>query len=239
MWHTSRGDRTLSGDEAALISRAIAEMITALGMRVHEDFEEFATDCISGIGIYDACTPSQRIGLLHQVANYLLCDTETALPLNALTDATVAAVFAEIRDQVVIEIKLGHQDPVPTIERPETERLSRPTWRQMVLSAHLNCFDQRYEQEEGVEEAWFPEINCEESRVWEGLINELSELILWDRDFELAETFLDLDPNISKHRRRLLGIDDHYFSAVPQDLEADSVFQVLEETYHLVRTKPR
>lgn len=239
MWHTSRGDRTLTGAEAALVCRAIDEMVSALAMHVHEDFEERASDCGSGILIYDACTPSQRITMLHQVASFLLHETSHALPLNALIDATVAAIFVEIRDQVAIEIGLGNQ--VASTGDSLTDDLvsNLPSWREMVLAVHLDCFDQRYESDEFDQDELVLDPECDELFSWEVLVTELSELILWDRDFEMAESFLDMDPSVSKHRRRLLGIDEHYFSAVPVDADADSIFALVEETRGFVRSKPR
>ena len=201
-------------------------MVSALVVRVHDDFEEVAGDCSSGITIYDSCTLTQRIGLLHQVAVALLTADQEPPRLNALTDATVAAIFVEVRDQVAIEIRLGNQ-----------EDGSDPyAWRKMVQAAHLNCFDLRSDLDET---DLIPSPDCGELSVWEGLINDLSELILWDRDFEMADSFLDLDPGVSQHRRRLLGIDDHYFCTVPSDPNPDSVFDLVCTTQQLVRSKPR
>ena len=231
MWHTSRGDRVIVGEESALICRAIDEMVSALVMRVHDDFEEVAGDCSSGITIYDSCTLTQRIGLLHQVAVALLTADQEPPRLNALTDATVAAIFVEVRDQVAIEIRLGNQ-----------EDDSDPyAWRKMVQAAHLNYFNLRsdFDDADLDETDLIPSPDCGELSVWEGLVNDLSELILWDRDFEMADSFLDLDPGVSQHRRRLLGIDDHYFCTVPSDPNPDSVFDLVCPTQQLVRSKPR
>ena len=244
MWHTSRGDRTLVGDEAALIGRAIDELVSALVMRIHDDFEEEASDCSTGISVYDSCTASQRIALLHQVASFLLCETTEPLPLTALTDATVAALFVEVRDQVAIEIRLGRQPR--TVSPRELDKTTQTSdqhppesWRELVLLAHQACFDCRYDCVDADDEVVVFDQECAELPEWELLINELSESILWDRDFELAEGFLDLDPGVSKHRRRLLGIDDHYFSAVPNDPDTDSVFDLADQAYRITRAKPR
>ena len=239
MWHTSRGDRTLIGDEAALICRAIDEMVSALVMYVHEDFEERATDCDSGIVIYDTCTPSQRIAMLHQVSAFLLRETEDALPLNALMDATVAAIFVEIRDQVAIEIDLGNKLDVLFSVKGDSAVTQRCSWREMVRTVHLRCFDQQYDLEYQGDQEDIPDSQCEELFRWERLITDLSELSLWDRDFELAESFLDLDPGVSEHRRRLLGIDEHYFSAVPGEIDCRTVFSLAEQTRKLIRSIPR
>ncbi len=130
MWHTSRGDRTLDGHEAVLVSKAIDVMVGALLVHIDEEFEDSAPDCETGIAIYDMCTPSQRIGLLHEVAKYLLTSTDEPLALSALTDATVAAIFVEIRDQIAIEIEFAasHEDS------------GQPQWREMVLAAHRSIY---------------------------------------------------------------------------------------------------
>ena len=90
MWHTSRGDRTLRGEEALLVQTSIETMVDALLVRIDEDA---GADCESGVAVYDAFSASQRIGLLHDVAKYLLTDTETTLPLSAPLEATIAAVW--------------------------------------------------------------------------------------------------------------------------------------------------
>ena len=228
MWHTSRGDRTLGGKEAILICRAVDEMVLALLMHIHDEFEEEANDCSSGIPIYDACSPSQRIGLLNKVALHLLTETTDVLPLTALVDATIAAVFVEVRDQVAIEIGLTDN----------SDQGDPFFWRRMVLESHRSSIDERPNTEDE-EQSALPLLDSDQLEAWEKSIDELADLILWDRDFEMADTFMDLDPKVSKHRRRLLGIDDHYFSAVANDPYPDMVFQLASETRKLVRAKPR
>ena len=100
MWHTSKGDRTLRGEEAALVGTAIDTMIDALLIHVDDSTDEafdameddsFAAECQSGIAVYDSLSPCQRVGLLHDVARHLPTRTESTLPLSATTEATVAA----------------------------------------------------------------------------------------------------------------------------------------------------
>ncbi len=228
MWHTSRGDRTLQGQEAALVSRAIEVMVAALLMHVDEDFEEDAPDCESGIAIYDRCRPSQRLGLLHQVAHFLLTETDCSLPLSALTDATVAAIFVEVRDQIAIEIGFA----------PDRQNEGEASWREMVLAAHRSVFSNRLDEDDGLLDG--PLLAASEDlAAWEAMVNELCDSVLWDRDFEMAESFLDVDPGVSRHRRRLLGIDDDYFTAVAPDPRLGEVLVLASRTRDIVRRKPR
>ena len=232
MWHTSRGDRTLDGHEAVLVSKAIDVMVGALLVHIDEEFEDSAPDCETGIAIYDMCTPSQRIGLLHEVAKYLLTSTDEPLALSALTDATVAAIFVEIRDQIAIEIEFAasHEDS------------GQPQWREMVLAAHRSIYSSNCEEfYGGVYGSSVGEFDAssDDLRRWETRVDELVDSILWDRDFEMAEGFLDIDPGVSRQRRRLLGIDDEYFTSVAPDPRPEQAYQLASRTRDIVRTKPR
>jgi hypothetical protein len=228
MWHTSRGDRTLAGQEALLISGAIEIMVAALLDHLDEDLDDTAPDCETGIVVYDHCTPAQRIALLHQTARYLLTETDEVLPLSALTDATVAAIFVEIRDQLAIEIGFaadGGED-------------SQQTWRRRVWAAHQSVFDDcREDEAEELPINFGPE--SEDLSCWEQLVSELADSILWDRDFEMADGFLDADPGVSQQRRRLLGIDDSYFMAVAPDPHPEEAMRLASRTRDIVRSKPR
>lgn len=237
MWHTSRGDRTLRGAEAVLVGTAIETMIDALLVHIDDAFEDpMAADCQSGIAVYDLLSATQRVGLLHDVAEHLLTQTESAMPLSAMVEATVAAVYVEIRDQVAIEIDL-----FPADASDEQQR----TWRGLVLAAYEEVFQTRRlrefdsEQEQVDDAADVPHETSIDITRWEKLIHNLTDAILWDRDFEMAEGFLDADPGVSRHRRRLLGIDEDYFTRVAPDPRPEEVLRLAEETRDIVRAKPR
>lgn len=243
MWHTSRGDRTLRGQEAALIRAAIDTMIDALMDHVDDEFEEAsATGYESGIAVFDAVSASQQIGLLYDVATHLLTDTKTALALTAALEATVAAIFVEARDQVAIEIDFHSCTP---------HSESESTWREMVLAAYRSVFAGATEEANTIggarhdeladneSHAELPDELCTDIHVWERLVDGLTDAILWDRDFEMAESFLDVDPGVSHHRRRLLGIEDDYFTSVAPDPRPGEVFGLVSRTRDIVRAKPR
>ncbi|TWU38451.1 hypothetical protein [Novipirellula artificiosorum] len=237
MWHTSRGDRTLRASEASLVSLAIDTMIDAL--LVHLDDEDdvaIAPECQSGIAVYDSLTVSQRVGLLHDVARYLLTDTKTTFPLSATTEAAVAAIFIEVRDQVAIEIDLY----------PENAKNGLPsealTWRLHVLEAHHALSrEPAIDDREAIfddESVVLPQVDSADLELWEGLIEKLTDAVLWDRDFELADSFLDVDPGVSHQRRRLLGIDNDYFTYVAPDPRPEQVMRLVWNTRDIIRAKP-
>lgn len=235
MWHTSRGDRTLRGREARLVAQAVDTMVDALLMHVDDELHsDGARVCQSGIAVFDALTPSQRIGLLYDVTRHLLTDTDSTLALSATTEAAVAAIFIEVRDQVAIEIDL-FPDGLP--EQTAWEQAD-PSWRLLVLEACQDVFGCKGADTED-SEFDLPDGNCKDMSQWEDLVDWLAEAVLWDRDFEMADTFLDVDPGISRQRRRLLGIEDDYFTQVAPDPRPEEALRLASMTRDIVRAQPR
>jgi hypothetical protein len=234
MWHSSRGDRTLRGGEAVLVASAIDMMIDALMIHLDDcdevnfdDGYQSIPDCESGIAVYDRLNACQRIGLLHQLANYLLTETSRAPKLNATSDAGVAAIFVEIRDQLAIELDL------------ETSLAEDDSfyWRRMVVDAMYELADDPEAKSHEIEDV--PSVACRDLGVWEDVVDQMVSAILWDRDFEIADGFLDQDPVVSHQRRNLLGIDKDYFTGVSPDPRPTEAFRLIRETRSIVRSKPR
>ena len=232
MWHTSRGDRTLVGAEGLLVGHAIETMIDNLLMHYDEDIDdESAFQCESGIAAFDSLSTSQRLALLYDIARHLLTPTESALPLSATAEAAVAAIFVEIRDQVAIEIGLLRDG-----EPPEDQDA---VWRTLVLSAHRSVFGEACAPDLDDGTIRRPSVDSRDMHAWEDIIEHLTDAVLWDRDFEMADSFLDVDPGVSQQRRRLLGIDDEYFTRVAPDPQPEELLNLVSRTRDIVRRKPR
>jgi len=230
-----------------LVGRAIETLVDNLLMQYVEDFEEeFSYSGETGISVFDSLTLPQRLGLLHEVARHLLTPTESALPLSASTEAAVAAIFSELRDQVAIEIELGDDTgnlPASSSCDRDSELGEDATWRELVLAAHRSLFGRTGDSNEDSEfnegEILRPAADCRDLEAWEDLIEHLTDAILWDRDFEMSDAFLDSDPKVSQQRRRLLGINDDYFTHVAPDPLPDEVRRLVTFTQEIVRRKPR
>jgi len=228
MWHTSRGDRTLQGDEATLVREAIDTMVDVLSLHVDDDPGDGVV-CESGVLVFDQFTPPQRIALLHDVAKYLLTDTEETPRLSSALEATIAAVFVDIRDHVAIEVDFPQATHHP-------RWIERPGWRHLVASAFhfVTRIEGDFESQD--------ELPLEASgdiRQWERVIDYLANSILWDRDFEISASFLDADPETSRDRRRMLGIEDDYFTSIAPDPRPSEVADLVSATREIVRRKPR
>jgi hypothetical protein len=57
---------------------------------------------------------------------------------------------------------------------------------------------------------------CSEFDEWDHLIEDLEDLVVFDRDWEMDE-MMDDGPEVSGRIRAELGIDDEYFMALPPD----------------------
>jgi len=246
MWPTSDGDRTLRGPEAILLANTIDVMIDQLSDYIeYEDDthqEIYAAVCQTGISVFDSLTISQRIAVLHHAALQLL--TDAPFPndsLSAIDDATIAAIYAEVRDQIEIEIDFYQSDylnpPIdhksPTEDRREIDPSAADVqWRRLVHSACLDVLDEG-SWSDVVTDSQLAHVELNEWEVW---VDCLASAILWDRDFEFADTFMDADPEAARQRRKTLGICDDYFVMPAPDPGVDQIEQLVDQTRDLVRS---
>lgn len=251
MWPTSTGNRTLVGAEAQLVAAAIIVMLDSLDERLCDDDDdenaiEPTAEMQLGIAVFDSLTIPQRIGTLHHVTKYLLTDAfPESEDTSAVDDATIAAIYSEIQDQVTIEVGLARdliQDHQITPTNPPhlTQRTRANTescyWRSLVLAAYhqVNPNEDDYDAF-GIPSSAFDSTLA----AWEDLIDSLASAILWDRDFELIDGFLDEDPSSARHRRMLLGIHDDYFVEPPIDPTNNQTRLLLAQTRSIVYRRIR
>jgi len=64
----------------------------------------------------------------------------------------------------------------------------------------------------------------------------LEEGILWDADYDDELLFIDETPEKAKELKRLLGISEDYFRAVPDDLSKEEMEAKLVELRKLCRS---
>jgi hypothetical protein len=237
MWPTSTGTRTLCGAEAAIVAKALTVMLETLGEQLCDDedieaFSEIPADMQLGIAVFDSLTIHQRIATLHHVAKHLLTDAMAPSDdVSAVDDGTVAAIFAEIRDQVAIEIDFDQAELLSEYSPNGDSELDSEdvsAWRSCVLAAYqqMTSLD-----EERDDDQWALPDNARDTRftIWEDMIDMLASAILWDRDFELADGFLDQDPSAARHRRKLLGISEDYFVQPPLDPTTNQTRRMLAQ----------
>ena len=99
MWITSLGDRVLRGAEWELFRVGLSTLWD--DTESQEDDEEPGT---TGVQLFDRLPSPGRLALLAQVATGLHDRAKPCPDLTALNEATVAAIFAQFRYLVEVEI---------------------------------------------------------------------------------------------------------------------------------------
>ena len=122
MWWTPRGERVLRGAEWDLFREGL-DGIWNLVEESMDDPERFS----SGVEAFDRLQPNQKLALLALVGDALKDEAEPRPELTAHTEATVAAIFHHIVDQVVFEIEMARELGVDE---------EATFWRQLVLAAY-------------------------------------------------------------------------------------------------------
>lgn len=214
MWRTPTGDRTLVGAEAALIREAIGYVVDTIRDEAEGDTE--IETC--GVTLFDELSWRQRLALLVEVTRALLDPRVAAPELSAVNEATVAALFAHIRQNIAFEIDVAREPEVD----PEFDPHS---WRRLVAACQNDGdLDEQIES------------TCADEDEWDLLLQVLEDEILWDQDWDMPELFLDVDPELSRLRKQLLQIPDNYFCAPAPDVsdqEAPATFAAIEQALRI------
>jgi hypothetical protein len=186
-----------------------------------EDDEEPGT---TGLDSFDRLTRPERLVLLAQVGKGLHDRREPCPDLTALNEAAVAAVFAQVRYLVAVEID-AQRSGFDTFSR---RRTGRP--RQLVLAAAREVDPER---RAGLRKA--RSTNLSE---WFDVIQTMLFRILDDIDYLAADIFLDVPPSGSRSMKDMLGIPGDYFSAIP-DFPTPQTLEVIRADLRRICGRPK
>lgn len=235
MWWTPDGERILQGAEWELFS----EGLSVLWDRVENSFD-FPELAETGITAFDTLQLNQKLWLLAAVGR-ALSDAGTSYPdLTANNEATVAAVFRLIAEEVECEVEEA-ADPewIKHLDTPD----DATSWRRLIFAAYQEAVESDEtstgistpeelsddEDPDGIWEA--PAVDSKNTDDWEFLVDDLANRILWeDRDYEAGHHFMDVDPLEADLKKELLGIQDEYYTDVvpdPTDAEIEEIRQTL------------
>jgi len=145
-----------------------------------------------GIECFDNLTFGQRISTLTTIGNGLLRKDIPLVRLTAVVEGAIAAVFQHLKYQIIYDI-----------DTPE----SRSNWRELVVAARKE-----------VEGKDIPAPTCTDVKEWDFEMDQLSDRILWDADYESGHIFMDHPPDMSEWLKDMADISDNYFMAITDDL---------------------
>lgn len=187
MWRIPDGDRVLTAGEWALV-RA--------GLDLAWDAVELAREAgdgdATGVRVFDSLQPGQQVALLVLVGTALSDPNVPAPPLTAATEGALAAVLAQVRAWLEVELDAGEGTGC----------------RRLILAAVGDAAGR---------DGPLPEPSVTDRDEWELLVEEVETRLFWDPDYEMGDVFLDLPPEAAHADMVLHGIDPEYFTAVPDD----------------------
>ncbi|MBC7834258.1 MAG: hypothetical protein H7Y88_04050 [Phycisphaerales bacterium] len=198
MWRTPGGDRTLEGSEAEIFLTALRDLARELNC----DRDEHET----GVSVFDRHSLGQKVVLLRQVAN-ALTNADEPVPIHTTAnEAAIYAVFEHLRNLLEEEFLVAETDiPAPTE--------IRSLIRRACLDAQIEC-------------PASPENACVEE--WTDCVEDLADLILWDRDFEDEGVFVDSPPG-QESAPDDLQASIPYFGDIPSDPSEDEAQRMLDQ----------
>jgi hypothetical protein len=200
MWRTSAGDRTLKGIEAEVYLTALREFASEL--REERDEHE------SAVRVFNRLSFGQRVGLLEDVTAALLDDGIPTPEHTAANEAAIYAVYRHLHSLVLDEL-MASQDGKETFLE----------FRTLLHKAGTEL---------GIEE--MPDPDCADEQEWDNVVEELSDRVLWDRDFEDEDSFVDAVRDVG------LTAPEHtdsgepwlpYFGSIPRDPTDAEVVRIL------------
>jgi hypothetical protein len=190
MWRTQYGDRILIGAEARVFAEALLNLLDEV---TEFDFDDYEL----GVKCFDTLTFGQKISVLATIGNGLFRKDVPPVELTAVLEGAIAAVFEHLKKKIIIEI----DDP-----EPDTD------WRELVVAARKETEGEESEREE------IPEPMCTDLDKWETEVEELSDGILWDVDYEDEDLYIDKPPEEAQALKDFMRMRDDYFSAIADDL---------------------
>lgn len=238
MWRTPEGNRILKGAEGRLMRASLDSLVERLEDDIcfaesldHDQelvLEEF------GVPLFDELDHGQKLVLLADVSKALFKRSVPWPRHTAVAEAAVYVLYWNIISEIKYEIQCQ-------VKRSRKCRKCRK-WRRMVLAACRQWgFDEAFADFDDDEDDYLslPEVDCPNLAAWRVEVFDLADLVLWDRDWELADVFMDSAPEAATMVRRHLGIDEDYFVAVPPLATKRTLTTARRTIEELVRRKPR
>lgn len=162
----------------------------------------------SAVKVFNRLSFGQRVGLLEDVTAALLDDGIPTPEHTAANEAAIYAVYRHLHSLVLDELMASQDGKEKFLEV-----------RTLLYKAGT---------EFGMEE--IPDPDCADEEEWDIVVEELSDRVLWDRDFEDEDSFVDavrevgpLAPEHTDSGEPWLP----YFGSIPRDPSDAEVEQIL------------
>lgn len=213
MWRTPDGNRVLTSFEAdaARLGLQTAVELIELGIDAGDPWE-------FDVAQFDILTPEQQLWLLADVGRALFYKSVRCPNHTAINESAVYVIFRALL--ISVEFEIDDVNP----DRTETR---------CTICEYLS----QYDADDDEEELRVISPDCCNVEQWEFEIECMADRILWDRDFELENLFVDSSPEKAGFLKSHMGISDDYFTAIASD--PGDLGPVKRTLRRITRQKPR
>ena len=160
-----------------------------------------------GIRCFDDLTFGQKISVLATIGNGLLREDVPPVELTAVVEGALAAVFKHLEYEIIYDI-----------DEPECPR----PWRRWVVAALKE-----------VDAQVISEPACTDTTQWKFQLEQLTDRILWDADYEDGDIYMDHPPEKTEWLKDMAAIRDDYFTAIADDLTDEEAKAQIKELQKL------
>jgi hypothetical protein len=186
-----------------ILEGAEAKVFAEALLHLLDEFDLCDFEYELGIKCFDTLTNGQKIYVLATIGNGLFRKDVEPVALTAVLESGIGAVFKHLYNNITIEIDM-----------PEL----KSDWRKLLVAARKEM-----EAEE------IPDPTCEDYDEWDIEVNELANAILWDRDYEDGDIYMDHPPEKTEWLKYMAMIPENYYTSIADDLTDEEAQVKIEE----------
>ena len=241
----------LTGTHAALYRESLGVMLDVFREALFDGSEDYVSIWSFGVTLFDELHWQQQLSLLLSVSRCALNGSGDPQDWSALEKASFYAVYRNVLSYLEIERDLEQMDASEmeyTLDEDELDledddeydeggdegEEDEQSWQELITAAYQEkCLREGLAPEEIEEYLQFTPDGNGDLQHWFSLLESLADQTLDDRDFEMAATLMDADPEIASVIKTQLGIQPDYFIATADEPSSEVVSQMFQELARL------
>ncbi|MCS7465926.1 hypothetical protein NZK35_04475 [Stieleria sp. ICT_E10.1] len=245
----------LTGTHAALYRESLGVMLDVFREALFDGSEDYVSIWSFGVTLFDELHWQQQLSLLLSVSRCALNGSGDPEEWNALEKASFYAVYRNVLSYLEIERDLERMDASEmdyTLgeggldledddddyddydEGGDEGEEDAQSWQELITAAYQEkCLREGLTPEEIEAYLRFTPDGDGDLQHWFSLLESLADQTLDDRDFEMAATLMDVDPEIATVIKTELGIQPDYFIATADEPSSEAVSEMFQELAQL------
>nr|WP_095736707.1 hypothetical protein [Rhodopirellula sp. SM50] len=244
----------LTGTHAALYRESLGVMLDVFREALFDGSENYVSIWSFGVTLFDELHWQQQLSLLLSVSRCALNGSGDPEKWSALEKASFYAVYRNVLSYLEIERDLERMDASEmeyTLDEDELDledddecddyddggdegEEDEQSWQELITAAYQEkCLREGLTPEEIEAYLRYTPDGDGDLQHWFSLLESLADQTLDDRDFEMAATLMDADPEIATVIKTQLGIQPDYFIATADEPSSEAVSEMFQELAEL------